>query len=127
MSKDEKLKHNPDFQASPGMQSFIEWFDWICHDFPPGPAIIPMRYYINLQKVGCPLLIFGMMLYFDNFSLAAWLYLALHGSYGLIWLIKDFTFPDGSFERKTTFISTCVGWFGILVPYGYGAYLLCSR
>ena len=38
--------------------------------------------------------LFGLMCYFDNFSLGAWVYLSLHGSYGLLWLAKDFVFPD---------------------------------
>ena len=74
-----------------------------------------------------PFYIFGMMVYFDNYSLAAYLYLALHGSYGMIWLLKDFTFPDGSFQRKVCIVPAVVGWFGILCPYGYGAYLICSK
>lgn len=92
-----KAKVNPNFKRSPGMESFMVWFDWFCNDLPPGPAFLPMRYYINLHKGGMPILIFGLMLYYDNFSLACWLYLALHGSYGLFWLLKDYTFPDASF------------------------------
>jgi hypothetical protein len=108
------LKHNPDFKASPGMQSFIEWFDYICHDLPPGPAFIPMRYYVNLQKGGMSFYIFGMMVYYDNYSLAAFLYLALHGSYGILWLIKDFAFPDGAFLRKVKILPAICGWIFVL-------------
>ena len=96
------------------METFIDWFDWICHDLPPGPRLIPMRYYVNAHKGGMPFLIFGMMMYFNNYSLAAYLYLALHGSYGIIWCIKDFTFPDGSFERKVTLLPFLIGWFVVL-------------
>ena len=109
------------------MQTFIEWFDWICHDLPPGPPIISMRYYVNFHKGGMPFLVFGMMMYFDNYSLAAYLYLALHGSYGIIWVLKDYTFPDGSFQRKVTILPFIIGWFVVLQPYCYGAYLICSK
>jgi hypothetical protein len=68
-----------------------------------------------------------MMLYYDNFSLAAWLYLALHGSYGWIWIIKDSTLPDTSFDRKSTFLSSCGMLFCAMIPYCYGAFLICSR
>lgn len=43
---------------------------------------IPMNIFINLQKGGTILVMFGLMCYFNNFSLGAWVYLALHGSYG---------------------------------------------
>ena len=108
------------------MESFIEWFDWLQHELPPGPCFLPMRYYVNFHKGGMPFLIFGMMLYYDNFSLACWLYLALHGSYGLIWVLKDYTFPDASFQRKVTFLSFFVPWLVVIQPYMYGAYLIAS-
>ena len=69
------------------------------------------------HKGGMPFLIFGMMLYFDNFSLAAWLYLALHGSYGLIWVMKDYTFPDASLQRKVTLLSFIIPWLVVIQPY----------
>jgi hypothetical protein len=120
-------KLNPDFKKSPAMETFIDWFDWLCHDLPPGPRILPMRYYVNLQKGGMPFLCYGLMMYYDNFSLACWLYLALHGSYGLIWILKDFVFPDASFQRKVTFLGFFLPWILVLQPYAYGAYLLASR
>jgi len=117
---------NKDFKPSPFMETFIPIYDWICFDLPPGPPLIPMRYYVNLHKGGMPFLILSMMAYFNNYSLSCWVYLALHGSYGLVWLLKDFTFPDGSFERSTTLVCFLVGYFGVITPYCWGAYLLAS-
>jgi hypothetical protein len=79
------------------MEKFAYYFDIVCNKLPPGPTFIPQRYYINFHKGSMPFLILGMMIYYDNYSLACWIYLSLHGSYGLIWLIKDFTLPDDSF------------------------------
>jgi hypothetical protein len=31
-----------------------------------------------------------LMWYYRNYYMAAWIYLAMHGSYGLAWFIKDF-------------------------------------
>lgn len=123
---EEPLKHNTEFKRSTAMESFIYWFDYICNDLGPGPAFLPMRYYINFHKGGMPFLILGMMIYYENFSLGNWVYLALHGSYGLFWIIKDYTFPDTSFERKVTLICFIVAWFVVISPYSYGAYLLAS-
>ena len=113
-AKDPQLKTNPEFKRNRNMEAFIDWFDWISHELPPGPPIIPMRYYVNAHKGGMPFLVFGLMLYFDNFSLGCWLYLALHGSYGIIWLIKDFTFPDASFQRLVTFNGFFIPWIIVL-------------
>ena len=87
----------------------------------PGPYICPMRYYINFHKGGMIIWLFSMMIYFDNWSLGAWLYLALHGSYGCFWLLKDLTFPDTSFQKGVT---VCSFIFPQLVfqPYYIGAY-----
>lgn len=73
-----------------------------------------------------PLCIFAMMLYFENFSMAMWIYASLHGTYGIFWLLKDFTFPDSSFERKHPIVVVLVAFFGVLMPYAYGSYLIAS-
>lgn len=61
---------------------------------------IPMRYIINFFKLGAFIFMFLGMIYFDNFSKASWVYLALHGSYGLIWVLKDIIFPDAFMMLK---------------------------
>lgn len=40
-----------------------------------------------------------MQLY-GNHSTGMYLYLVLHGSYGMFWVIKDLTFPDPRFQAK---------------------------
>ena len=113
------------FQQNPTMESAMLWVDWVIHDMGPGPYICPMRYYINFHKGGMAFFLFAMMLYFDNFGLGAWLYLALHGSYGFFWILKDLTFPDTSFQKP---VKVCSFIFPQLVfqPYYYGAYLMMS-
>ena len=53
-----------------------------------------LKHPINLHKGMTGLVVVIMMFYFQNFSVGAWVYLALHGSYGLMWLLKDQLFPD---------------------------------
>lgn len=48
-----------------------------------GPKIAPLNIFINIQKAGTLFVMFGLMVYFNNFSLGAWVYLSLHGSYGI--------------------------------------------
>ena len=62
-----------------------------------------MAWVINFHKIITLFLILALMVYFDNFSIYAWVYLGMHGIYGYCWLIKDFGFRDGSFEGRMTY------------------------
>ena len=53
----------------------------------------------------------GLMIYFDNFSTGALIYLALHGSYGFLWLLKDRVYPDPKWEEKVS------------IPYAFLVYV----
>jgi len=71
---------------------------------PPGPPLLPFRYVVNFQKGGTlPFCIF-LMSYHGNFSPTAWIYTAIHGSYGLCWLLKDTYFPDANTKEKGSFV-----------------------
>eukprot|EP00051_Salpingoeca_urceolata_P018737 m.265982 g.265982 ORF g.265982 m.265982 type:complete len:187 (-) comp19269_c0_seq1:33-593(-) len=66
------------------------------------------------------------MWYYDNKSTAAYTYLALHGSYGLCWLLKDRVFPDAQFEQPITLTSSALAFACVLGPYWTFPYLLIS-
>ena len=59
------------------------------------------------------------MWYYQNFSVSAWIYLALQGSYGIIWFIKDVSFPDPSWQKRITIggginaFLTVLGWYWV--------------
>ena len=74
-----------------------------------------------------PFYIIGLMFYYDNFSDAMFYYLILHGSYGVMWYLKDTVFPDPSFQAKMTIVSAGLTWAGVLGPYLVPAYRLASR
>ena len=44
-----------------------------------------------------PILAF-LIAWYHNTSTAAWIDLAMHGSYGLVWIIKDLAFPDATWQ-----------------------------
>jgi hypothetical protein len=47
--------------------------------------------------------LFGFLIaWYYNTSTAAWVYLAMHGSYGLVWIIKDLAFPDPTWQHRVT-------------------------
>ena len=85
-----------------------------------------MHFVVNLNKGTMMIYIFSLMLYYDNFSLGAWIYLALHGNYGLIWYIKDRTFPDPGFNREATAISFLIPLPTVLIPYYFIGYWMIS-
>ena len=67
-----------------------------------------------------------MMLYFENFSTSAWVYLALHGSYGIMWLLKDRIFPDRQWE-ETVSVAYAVFVFVALGLYWLPPYIIISQ
>jgi len=44
---------------------------------------------INLHKGLTAFVVIRLMIFFDNFTIAPYVYLALHGTYGLLWLLKE--------------------------------------
>jgi len=42
----------------------------------------------------------ALMYYYQNFSVGAYLQLALHGSYGIFWVMKDVMFPDNTTKEN---------------------------
>jgi steroid 5-alpha reductase family enzyme len=51
-------------------------------------------------------------------NVTAWVYLSLHGSYGVLWLFKGRLFPDASFEQH------CSPGFGVAIWLGLSLYWL---
>ncbi len=47
-----------------------------------------IKYPINFHKGLTFAIILGLMVLYHNFTIGAWVYLSLHGTYGFLWLIK---------------------------------------
>ena len=62
-----------------------------------------IRHVINLHKGLTALVVAGLMLAYGNFSVGPWVYLALHGTYGVLWLLKERIFPDRQWQQA-------IGW-----------------
>ncbi len=84
------------------------------------PKIFPLNYIINFQKGFTLAMMFSLMVYFNNFSLGAWIYLALHGSYGIIWYVKDMVVPDKSFQMNVNPVVFIVTGSILLCYWGIG-------
>jgi steroid 5-alpha reductase family enzyme len=68
------------------------------------------KHFIDTHKGATSVAILMMMAVYNQWeNPTAWVYLALHGTYGILWVLKSSVFPDKTWERKT-------GW-------GYGLYI----
>ncbi len=55
---------NHNFRRNPQIEKLADFADWATYELPPGPAFIPMRYYVNLHKGGMMFYILFLMWYF---------------------------------------------------------------
>jgi len=85
-----------------------------------------LKHPINLHKGLTALVILAMMATYHNFSTGAWIYLALHGGYGYLWLLKDRIYPDKRWEEDASF-GTGIITFLALGLYWVAPWLLISR
>jgi protein-S-isoprenylcysteine O-methyltransferase Ste14 len=99
----------------------------VMHDLGGGARRWKVAWVINFQKlVTLPLLV-GFIAWYHNTSPAAWIYLAMHGSSCLVWIIKDLAFPDPNFQKRITIGGVIATFFGVLGWYWVFGWLLISR
>lgn len=91
-----------------------------------GPRVLKLAWVINLQKAGTLPFIAALMWWYGNGSTRAWIYLALHGGYGLSWLIKDLVVPDRGWQQRVTFGGALLSFLLVLGPYWVLPWLLIS-
>jgi steroid 5-alpha reductase family enzyme len=77
----------------------------------PGRGV-PLDAVIDLHKAATGPAVLALMAALDVYTPAAWVYLALHGSYGVAWVLKDRTLPDRRWRRR-------VPWTGALVAFAF--------
>ena len=82
---------------------------------------------INLQKGGTLPFVLALMWRFDCWTPTAWTYAALHGSYGLCWLLKDLAFPDPNWEKKVTLAGAFNMWALALGLYWLAPILIVTQ
>jgi protein-S-isoprenylcysteine O-methyltransferase Ste14 len=100
--------------------------DWLSCDVGGGPRPLKLAWVINAQKAGTALFLGALMLYYRQNSTAAWIYLALHGTYGLVWILKDLSFPDPAWQRRVTIGGAIGSVVGVLGWYWVFGWLLIS-
>lgn len=103
--------------------------DYMLHDLGGGPRPLKFAWIINAQKAGTFFFLgFLMWFYSDKTSAAtsatAWVYLAMHGTYGLTWLLKDLTFPDPNWQKRITIGSSLYAAFALAMYWSFGWLLI---
>jgi len=84
-----------------------------------------IKHPINLHKLLTFAVVIGLMVGYQNFTVAPWVYLALHGSYGVMWLFKDSLYPDRQWEEEIS-LPMGISTFILLGSYWVAPYLLIS-
>jgi protein-S-isoprenylcysteine O-methyltransferase Ste14 len=85
------------------------------------------KFFIDTHKGATAFFILLLMTIYDGWqNPTAWLYLALHGTYGLLWVLKSNLFPDQSWEEKTSLAYGVVIWLGLSL-YWVAPWLLISN
>jgi len=83
--------------------------------------------YINAHKALVIPIVLGLMWFYQNWSTEAFVYLSIHGTYSVLWLVKQSLYPDRRFDEQQPV------WIGVLFVFlplaGYyvAPYLLISR
>jgi len=86
-----------------------------------------LNHFIDSNKGITFLVILGLMGYYHQWNNpTAWVYLALHGSYGILWVLKTRLFPDANWTRPTSLWFGLVSWLALML-YWIPAWLLMSR
>jgi protein-S-isoprenylcysteine O-methyltransferase Ste14 len=78
-----------------------------------GPRPFRQSWVIDVHKGVTGPFVAALMLAYGNTTTAAWIYLALHGGYGLAWVMKDRTFPDRSWQPRITLGGAAVTFLGL--------------
>ena len=72
---------------------------------PPGRPFLPARILVNLQKGGTVFFCLFLVKFFNREkSPTLCVYSALHGGYGLLWLLKDSCFRDKNTEQRLSVV-----------------------
>ncbi|TXH87787.1 MAG: DUF1295 domain-containing protein [Rhodoferax sp.] len=100
--------------------------DYLSQDFGGGPRPWKFAWVINFQKTGTFFFLGALMWWYGQTSVAAWVYLALHGTYGLVWMLKDMAFPDPNWQKRITLGAGINAFLFVLGPYWLFGWLLIA-
>jgi protein-S-isoprenylcysteine O-methyltransferase Ste14 len=109
--------------ASP-LRRWLALRSYLSEDLLGGPRPLRMSWVINAQKGGTLPFVLALMWATGTWTATAWTYLALHGGYGLVWLLKDRVMPDRRWQRRITLGGAVATFALVLGPYWLAPILL---
>jgi len=75
------------------------------------------KFYIDLHKGLTSIYVLSLIFFFSAWeNTNIFIYLALHGSYGILWILKSYIYPDRQWESK------CSIWYGLFIWMGLSLY-----
>ena len=90
-------------------------------------AFMRERHVIDAFKLLTAPVVLACMAYFNAWNdVAAWLYLGLHGTYGMLWVAKSRIFPDRQWEKPLGLFRAALLVTGLSL-YWLGGVLVCAR
>ncbi|OQR89372.1 hypothetical protein ACHHYP_06323 [Achlya hypogyna] len=101
--------------------------DYLLFNFLGGPRPVQLRYMINLQKGGTFPVMLCLMAYYNNWTMSAYLYAANHGSYGILWLLKELIMPDKLWATYVTVPSAILALLVLMGYWGAGFIIISQR
>lgn len=85
------------------------------------------KYFIDSHKAVTFLAILGLMAWFNQWhNPTAWVYMALHGTYGILWLLKSRVFPDKQWEEDKGLFYGLYIWAGLSL-YWIAPFIIASQ
>jgi protein-S-isoprenylcysteine O-methyltransferase Ste14 len=84
------------------------------------------KFWIDTHKGATGPFVLGLIAYYHAWdNLVAWIYLALHGTYGILWILKSRYFGDKTWEAEASFGYGLFSWAGLSL-YWISPWLIVS-
>jgi steroid 5-alpha reductase family enzyme len=72
------------------------------------------KFWIDSHKGATGLFALGLIAWYHAWdNIIAWIYLALHGTYGVLWILKSKYFGDKTWDREVSLWYGLYTWFGL--------------
>jgi protein-S-isoprenylcysteine O-methyltransferase Ste14 len=92
----------------------------------PGTRVLRKKHFIDSHKGATGLFVLTLMALYGAWGdPVLWVYLALHGTYGVLWIAKSSLFGDKQWEEPTTIAEGLVTWAALSL-YWIGPWLIAS-
>ena len=83
--------------------------------------ILKEKHFIDIHKGITGIFMLLLMYIYGTWdSVTSWVYLAIHGTYGILWIAKSILFPDATWERETSIWYGLYIWFGLTLYWSSG-------